>query len=200
MHKVRIWDPPTRLGHWLLVASFAVAWLTAERESWRLLHVRAGYAMLAVIAFRVIWGFAGTRHARFTAFAYSPRAVVAYAAGLIRGLPRHYAGHNPAGGWSIFLLLGLGAASCVTGVLDYESWGGKRIGEVHNALSIAMLAVAALHVAGVGVSSVALRENLIAAMVTGMKRGATAESIARGEGRTGAIVLVVCVALAMLLA
>ncbi|MEP7183232.1 MAG: cytochrome b/b6 domain-containing protein [Betaproteobacteria bacterium] len=200
MRAVRVWDLATRLGHWLLAVSFAVAWLTAEREAWRHVHVKAGYAMLAVIAFRVVWGFAGTRHARFAAFVFPLRAVADYAVGLLRRRPPHYTGHNPLGSWSIFALLALGVAACVTGVMDYEEWGGRWVGDAHEALSIAMLWVVGLHLAGVAVSSVAHRENLVAAMVTGQKAGDAGEAVGPGEGRGGAVALVACVALAVLLA
>ena len=200
MDRIRVWDLPTRLGHWLVAASFVVAWLTAEREAWRLVHVKAGYAMLAALLFRVVWGFVGTRHARFAAFTFPPRAALDYAAGLTRGRPPHYTGHNPVGSWSIHALLALAAIVCVTGVLDYEEWGGRGVAAAHDALSIAMLWLVGLHVAGVAVSSVAHRENLAAAMVSGRKRGRADEAIAAGAGRTGAALLVGFVALAVLLA
>jgi cytochrome b len=197
---IRVWDLATRLGHWLLAASFVVAWLTAEREAWRLVHVRAGYAMLAVIAFRLVWGFAGTRHARFAAFVFPLRAAVDYAAGLLRRRPPHYTGHNPLGSWSIFALLALGIAACVSGVMEYEEWAGRWIGDAHEALSIVMLWVVVLHLAGVAVSSAVHRENLVAAMVTGRKAGGADEAIRPGAGRAGAVALLACVALAVALA
>ncbi len=148
MVKVRVWDLPTRLGHWLLATSFVVAWVTAEREAWRLIHVKAGYVMLAVIAFRAAWGVVGTRHARFVAFAFSPRAALAYVAAALRGTPQHYPGHNPAGGWSIFALLTLALCACVSGIADYEDWGPRYVGDAHEALSIALLVMIGIHLAG----------------------------------------------------
>ena len=66
--KVLVWDAPVRVFHWLMVASFAGAYLTAESERWRLLHVTLGYTMAGLVAFRIVWGLVGTRHARFASF------------------------------------------------------------------------------------------------------------------------------------
>ena len=75
MTRILVWDWPVRLGHWLLAGGFALAWLTAERESLRLVHIAAGGTVLAVAAFRLLWGILGTRHARFAAFLRGPAAV-----------------------------------------------------------------------------------------------------------------------------
>ena len=118
----------------------------------------------------------------------------------IRGNAGHYAGHNPAGSWSIYLLLGLALASCISGILDYQGWGGDRLADFHDAASTVMLGLVGVHLAGVAVASILHRENLAVAMVTGMKRGTPTDAIARGEGRYGAAVLIGCVVVAVLLA
>ena len=82
---VLIWDFPVRVFHWLLVLNFAIAWLTAESEPWRLVHVIAGYTVAALVAFRLLWGLVGTRHARFSSFVRGPRAVLDYLGILLRG-------------------------------------------------------------------------------------------------------------------
>ena len=81
MQKILVWDWPVRIGHWLMAAGFALAWLTAESESLRLVHVLAGATVVAIAAFRLLWGLVGTRHARFADFVHGPRAVAAYLAG-----------------------------------------------------------------------------------------------------------------------
>lgn len=178
MNKVLIWDWPVRIGHWLLVGAFALAWLTGESEEWRLVHACAGGTVVGVILFRLLWGIAGTRHARFTSFVRGPGAVLDYVSGLLRGTESSYAGHNAAGGWAIVALLALGLLTGASGWLVYQDMGGEWLEEVHEALASGMLAVAAIHVAGVVVSSLAHRENLVRAMLTGFKRGKPEEAIA----------------------
>ncbi len=164
---------PTRVFHWLLVLSFAGAFLTAESERYRDIHVVLGYTLLGLIAFRLLWGFFGTRYARFRSFLFKPGEIVAYVLSLFKGKPAHYVGHNPAGSVAIWLLLALGIASGVTGVMVFQDIGGDAVEELHEFASNAMLAVVVLHIAGVLVSSVMHRENLVRSMITGFKiRGA----------------------------
>ena len=82
--RVLVWDAPVRVFHWLMVLCFAGAWLTAESERQRLLHVTFGYGMVVLVAFRILWGFIGSRYARFSEFVRGPRAIVGYVAGLLR--------------------------------------------------------------------------------------------------------------------
>jgi cytochrome b len=178
MNKILVWDWPVRIGHWLLVGAFALAWITGESEEWRLVHAFAGGTVVGVILFRLLWGFVGTRHARFASFVRGPKAALDYVLGLLRGDESKYAGHNAAGGWAIVALLSLGLLSGTSGWLVYQDMGGEWLEEVHEALASGMLAVAALHVAGVVVSSLAHRENLVRAMLTGFKQGRPDEAIA----------------------
>jgi cytochrome b len=78
MNRVRVWDVPVRVFHWLLVLSFAGAWLSAESERWRLLHVTLGYTVAGLVAFRLVWGLVGTTPARFASFVRGPSAVLAW--------------------------------------------------------------------------------------------------------------------------
>lgn len=114
---VKVWDPLVRIGHWLLVLGFFIAYLT--EDDFLTVHVWAGYLVAAVTSFRVVWGLVGPTHARFTDFAYSPRAIVRYVVGLFsRSTPR-YLGHSPAGGAMVFaLLIGL-AATGFSGLMLY---------------------------------------------------------------------------------
>ena len=108
---VLVWDAPVRVFHWLLAASFVGAYITAESERWRLVHVTLGYTVGALVVFRLLWGLVGTRHARFSAFVRGPAAVAAYLRSLPGGGGEHPVGHNPAGGWAIVGLLTLAALS-----------------------------------------------------------------------------------------
>jgi len=100
---VRVWDILIRLFHWSLVASFIVAYLTSEEEN--LWHIYSGYTVLGLIIFRLIWGFIGTKYARFSDFIRSPAVVCQYVKDLRAGHPPHYLGHNPLGGWMVMALL-----------------------------------------------------------------------------------------------
>lgn len=194
MNRILVWDWPTRIGHWLMAAAFLVAYLTGESEEWRLVHVWAGGTLAGVVVFRLVWGLIGTRHARFWSFLRSPSAAFGYLGSMLRGRPVHYTGHNPAGGWAIMLLLGLGLAAAGSGWLTYQEIGGEWLEEVHEAMVNAMLAVVLIHLAGVLVGSLAHRENLPRAMIDGYKLGEPGEAIR--SGRLWAVpVLLACAAI-----
>ena len=92
-NEIRVWDPVVRIFHWSLVASFTIAWLTGEEESRP--HVLAGYAVIGLVLIRVVWGFVGTKYARFRDFVYPPSAVLAFAREMLAGKSKRYLGHNP---------------------------------------------------------------------------------------------------------
>lgn len=178
MERILVWDLPTRLGHWLLAGSFVVAWLTGDSEEWRLVHAFAGGTMVAVALFRLLWGFAGTTYARFGQFVRGLPFALAYLKSLLGRTPQHYTGHNPAGGWAIVLLLALTLITAVPGWLTYQEIGGEWLEELHEGAATVMLIVVLVHLAGVVVGSLAHRENLARAMVTGIKLGEAKEAIA----------------------
>jgi len=191
--RMLVWDVPTRVFHWLLVLSFGVAFLTAESERYRDIHVMQGYTLLGLLAFRLLWGFFGTRYAQFRSFLFTPKEVVAYVSSLTKGKEERYVGHNPAGSVAIWLLLALGIASGLTGVLLFQDVGGDLLEELHGILSFAMLAVVAVHVAGVVVSSLMHRENLVRAMLNGIKEAKAEEGVDRPYAWLGVIILVAVV-------
>ncbi len=171
---VKVWDPLVRIFHWSLVASFALAWISADE--WDDLHIWAGYAAAGLIAFRLLWGLFGPRYARFRQFVRSPGAVVAYFKDFLIGRERRYLGHNPAGGAMIVALIVSLAALCLTGwmySLDMF-WGSDWLEEVHEVLANLLLVLVGLHVAGVILASLKHHENLVRAMVTGRKRAPAA--------------------------
>lgn len=165
-----VWDVVVRVFHWSLVASFAVAYASAEVSD--IAHEIAGYTVLALVAIRVVWGFIGSPHARFSDFVRTPRAVLAYLGALSRGEAPRYIGHNPAGGAMIVALL---VAMLVIGISGHmmltESFFGVAWVETLHATAVhATLILIVLHIAGVLVSSWLHRENLVLAMLTGRKR------------------------------
>lgn len=177
--KILVWDAPVRAFHWLLVISFFGAYLSAESEIWRLLHVTLGYTMGGLIGFRLVWGVLGTRYARFGSFVRGPSAVRSYVQGLVRGRTAHFIGHNPAGALAIVLMLLAGAATVASGYAVYNEIGGDLLGEVHEVVGNTMLLLVGVHIVGVAVASYLHRENLPRSMVTGVKQGKVSEGIAR---------------------
>lgn len=177
---VRVWDPLVRIFHWTLVLSFAIAWVSADEFD--TLHFWAGYTIAALVAFRIVWGVIGTRHARFTDFVYRLSNIKGYLIDLATLRPKHYVGHNPAGGLMvIFLLLSLGlltftgmASVAIDGIGPLagtwvESISGHWMEDVHEAVANLVLAFVLFHIAGVLVSSLVHGENLVRAMINGKK-------------------------------
>lgn len=115
--KVYVWDPIIRLFHWILVASFTVAYFTGDDES--LVHIYAGYIVLGLIAVRLLWGLVGSKHARFSDFVRSPVQALVYLKGLVGGGVKNYVGHNPAAGWMVIALLVSLLATTVSGLQVY---------------------------------------------------------------------------------
>ena len=169
--RILVWDLPLRTFNWLLALSFTGAFLTAESERVRDVHVALGYTFLGLLAFRLVWGVAGSRYARFSSFAFGPRAVLAYVKSLLTPRPVHYVGHNPAGSWTIYVMIGLGLIAGASGWAVYDAAGGRWLEGLHEGAANAMLALVFVHLAGVAVSSILHRENLVAAMLTGYKPG-----------------------------
>jgi len=190
--EVLVWDAPVRVFHWLTVLSFAGAYLTAESERWRLLHVTLGYTMAGLLVFRVVWGLVGTRHARFASFVRGPAAVWRYLRSLASGRPEHHVGHNPAGALVIVALLGLTGLVTAAGWATYNDLGGEWLEELHEGAANAMLAVVGLHLAGVLISSWIHGDNLVRAMLSGRKPGMPQDAV-RSAWRSVAVLMLAAV-------
>lgn len=184
-----VWDVPVRIFHWLLVLCFAGAWITAESEHWRLVHVTLGYTMAGLVAFRVLWGLVGTRHARFASFVRGPRAVLGYLKSLIGRHPEHHTGHNPAGALAIVGLLTLIAITAASGFATYNELGGEWLEDLHEGAANGLMLLVIVHVIGVVVGSLVHKENLVRAMFTGRKPVPASEGIRRGWAPLAAALL-----------
>ena len=176
--RVRVWDVPVRLCHWLIVLFVAASWWTAEtkRMDW---HRYSGYALLALAVFRVYWGFFGSSTARFAEFVRGPRTVVGYLRGRWAAIP----GHNPLGALSVLALLGLLLTQIVLGLFAVDVDGiesgplstyvsfdtGRAAADWHDTLFDALLWLIGLHVAAVLFYLLYKKENLIATMLHGMR-------------------------------
>jgi cytochrome b len=122
--RVLVWDPLVRLGHWALLIAFATAYLTDEDGGERVdLHELAGYAVGAIVAWRIMWGLNGPQHARFSDFVTGPRTALRYLFDLMAGGARRYVGHNPAGGAMVVALLFCLTLTVLTGMLADRGGG-----------------------------------------------------------------------------
>ena len=163
---VRVWDLPTRLFHWLLVAAIALAFLSSDEDSalaaW---HQAAGWVAGLLIVFRIVWGFVGGEHARFAAF-LRPDRIGPHIRGLLRREAQPELGHNPLGGLAILAIIALVAGTVTTGAIVAK--GGEE--DLHEAIAYGLLVLVGVHVLAVVVMSIVNRENLVRAMVMGSKR------------------------------
>ena len=193
VESVRVWDIGVRIFHWALVAAVLGSALTGFVLGITVLawHLVAGVALMIAVTWRVIWGLLGPTYARFASFAYRPAAVFIHLQDLRRGRYHRHLGHNPLGAMMVFALLAVLAAIGLTGMmtlggmlkqgplrafLPYAT--GKQALDLHNLLSILLLAMIGAHIAGVAFESWRSRENLVTSMLTGDKPGHPAAEVA----------------------
>lgn len=179
----RVWDLPTRLFHWVLVALLLLLYATGEFElldmRW---HFWAGYAVLALLGFRLLWGFVGSQTSRFREFLRGPSATVAYLKALRAAPQRTVVGHNPLGGWSVLALLASLIVQATTGlfasdelevdgplVAHVSNYTVKLMTRLHHWNESVLLVLVGLHVAAVLLYLVLKHENLIRPMFTGRR-------------------------------
>jgi cytochrome b len=181
--SLNVWDPLVRIGHWTLVSAFLTAYFVGD--DFLSVHVWAGYVIGAVVCFRLVWGFVGSRHARFSDFVRSPAAAIKYVLSLAQHKSKRYIGHNPAGGLMILTLLTFLLCAVISGVVLYgmeegagplAAWvsayadGEELWEEAHEVLANLTLLLVVMHVAGALLSGRAHGENLVKAMLTGRKK------------------------------
>ena len=178
---VLVWDLPVRVFHWLLVISFAGAWLSAESESQRMLHFAFGYSACALVLFRIVWGIVGTRYARFTQFIKGPAATWHHIKSLFSGQyvdeVAKSLGHNPAGALAMISLMVLILLIGLTGYWSIKEFDNELMSEAHESIASIALGVVAIHVAAAIIMSFMQKENLVKAMVTGKKEGIASQAI-----------------------
>lgn len=175
--RILVWDPLVRCFHWSLVLGFFAAYFT--RHSPGQIHDLLGYGVLALISFRVGWGFFGPRRARFSNFIQSPVKTIEYAKAVWSGKQPRYLGHNPLGGWMALVLLFSVFVTCISGWLYTTDrfWGYEWVENLHEAFTWITIALVVLHVSGVIHASRHGHENLVAAMFHGHKRAPTGSDI-----------------------
>lgn len=182
--RVKIWDPLLRGFHWLLATSVIVTWLLGKFGPAKMtLHFWLGYFIIALLAFRLIWGFVGPETARFSHFVRGPGSIARYVSGMFSREPSYYYGHNPLGALSVIALLALLAAQATTGLFvdadDFINVGPladtvssatrKTMLNLHHLMATLILIMVLLHVGVILFYRYWKREDLIKPMVTGWK-------------------------------
>ncbi len=208
--ETAVWDAAVRVVHWLLVLLLVALLATGfAGDDWLAWHMRAGYAMLTLVLFRVLWGFAGSANARFRAFVRGPRAVRGYVRSLRMRAHEAYATHNPLGGWMVIALLAALLVQCGLGLFTNDDilYEGPLAHRVTKALSDALssvhrrgwwliVALACVHIGAVAAYYAMLRDNLVRPMFTGRKRlpaGAVADAAeARASMLRAGVLLALC--------
>lgn len=211
-YRVRVWDLPTRLFHWLLMACVVglviSGYIGGSAMPW---HARIGYAVLTLLLFRLAWGFLGGRWSRFRSFLYAPASVIAYVRG--RAHPDHLVGHNPLGAGSVFAMLLVLAVQVATGLVGDDdsaftgplnrfvsssqglaaTWYHKRVGQW------LLIGLVLLHIAAVAYYATRKRQDLVRPMIVGDKELAAPAPSSRDDARArlAALALVSACALAV---
>ena len=174
---ILVWDLPTRVFHWLLVICFTGAWLTSESERLQMIHYAFGYSAVALVLFRLVWGFIGTKYARFSQFIKGPKEMIGHAKGLLGGHQHIVPGHNPLGG---IVMLGLMLVILLIGLTGYwtvKEFLGDFMSEAHEAIASFALGLVVIHIAAAVIMSLLQKENLVRAMLSGKKNGLPEQAI-----------------------
>jgi len=218
--KRKVWDLPLRMFHWLLVLNIAASWYTAENGEEYLnvgarafayieIHFFLGYLALALVTFRIIWGFVGPKHARFSNFLAGPKKFFAYAGTVLRRDAKPSIGHNPLGGWMVVLMLAMIGSQAFTGLFmidnsdiypalyhgSISSELGSAFGRFHHINFDVLLWVVSLHVLAIMFYAFYKRQNLVHPMITGKKLAAVVpekEAIQSSQLLKALIVALVC--------
>lgn len=203
--RIRLWDLPTRIFHWSLAALVIAAFISGLIGGKAIdLHGRIGLAILGLLAFRIVWGVAGSTYARFAQFAPTPSRIVACLRGQWHGI-----GHNPLGALSVFALLALLGVQTLSGLManDDIAFSGPlyplidkalsdQLSSLHRQLSNLLMALVVLHIAAIGFYAHVKKDNLIKPMLTGWKEDAPATARSASGGSRMALAAALLIALA----
>lgn len=183
--KIKVWDLPTRLFHWILVIAFAVSSYSAFQDKfgdYAAIHLWSGFIVLALVAWRILWGFLGSETSRFSSFMKSPKAAFSYAKTLGKDEPYETVGHNPLGGYSVLLMIVLLLAQAVLGLFasdgmffdgplaSYATGYNSDITELHETLGYILFGLIGLHLLVILFYRVRKKVNLVLPMITGNKK------------------------------
>ena len=173
MKRILIWDLPVRLFHWILtgsfVAAFAIVMLVGDRNPLFVIHMLLGGVMAFMVLLRIVWGFTGSRWARFETFVMRPGEMFAYLKGAFTGQAKRYAGHNPGSSIAAYAMFALLLGLAATGVLMGNGYEGA-VEEAHELMAWGMVAVIGAHLAGILWHTIRHRENIAMSMIDGRKQ------------------------------
>ena len=209
MNKILVWDLPLRLFHWLLVVLVVVSFISVQIGGNAMqIHMLSGYTVLALVLFRILWGFFGSTHARFASFVRGPSTALAYLGALRRNQAGRHLGHNPAGAWSVLAMLIVLLVQAGTGLFandDIATEGpltklvskalSDRITGIHHLNSSLLLALIGLHLSAVAFYVLGKREDLVKPMITGFKEDTAGKPEARqrpARAWLAAVLLALC--------
>lgn len=173
MNKKLVYDVPTRLFHWIFAAlfltSFVIAKTIEDDTSLFTYHMISGLVLAFWVLLRIIWGFVGTKHARFSGFSLNPLDAISYFKGILTGDKRRWAGHNPASSWAGLIMMGLALGLAITGYLMTSGPNKEDFEDIHELFANGFIVVVVLHVAGIVLHTLRHREMIGLSMIDGKK-------------------------------
>ena len=194
MKSILVWDIPIRLFHWgfavSVSAALGIAFLVDDDAPLFQLHMLFGLVAVFLVVVRLVLGFAGSRHARFSSFPLHPREVFSYFRDSIRAKTRRYPGNNPGSAVAALFMFLLVPALALTGT----DWTGRAREDAHELAAWALLAVVSLHMIGIAWHTLRHRENIAVSMVTGKKHGQDEDGIPSANGLPGFVLFLLCAA------
>lgn len=200
MRKQLVYDLPTRLFHWLFAGFFLSAFViskTVDDDSTVFVyHMLAGLMLAFLVVLRLVWGFFGTKHARFSGYSLRPGDLIDYMKGILTGSERRWAGHNPAASWAAVVMMVMALGLGVTGYFMVSASGDKEFfEEAHEFLANGFIVVAILHVTGIALHTLRHKEMIGLAMLDGKKAGvAAADTISSPRSAFGYLLIALVVA------
>jgi len=197
MKKQLVYDLPTRAFHWLFaglfICAFAIAKTVDDDSPVFAYHMFAGLLLGFTVLLRLVWGFVGTKYARFSSFALHPKDLVTYFMGIVSGNKKRWAGHNPASSWAAIVMMGLALGLGVTGYL-MANGQGESFEDIHELLANGFLVVVLLHIAGVILHALRHQDGIGLAMLDGQKNDLAPSSLITSARPGAALLFVVLVA------
>lgn len=206
-NKLLIWDLPIRLFHCLLVISITYSWFSIEILEDLEQHFLAGYAVLALILFRIIWGFIGTTYARFNSFSYSPKETFVYLKNINKSDSKKHLGHNPAGSWSVFAFILVISLQVITGLFSTDDYffgplytlidkaTSSTLTQIHHFNFDVLTVLIVTHVVAIIFYRVFKKTSLTLPMITGHK--ITSEPTSKAISHSKIILALVLIALCL---